>query len=148
MLSRNQVVTIRCPYSIVEQVKIFLCHLPGICSIALHHPNVIATTGVAGKGDVLSIRTKTRLNFKGQSTAQWFGFTARCRHDIDITQQVKRNLLPIRTYIKVHPRAFIRRKLNVLEAPDSMWIGNIPFLIVFLFSLFFLCSGNKQNTCE
>src|SRR5690606_15839682 len=76
MLTGHQVGAIRHPSGVIEQAEIFLGYLTGFAAVRLHHPDIVPTAGIAGKGDPLPIGTEPGLYFIRKAGSQGFGLTS------------------------------------------------------------------------
>ena len=76
MFTAKNIVSVYGPNRIVYQSKIFLGDLFGFGTVCIHHPNIIAPAGIAGKANMFSIRAVPRLHFKGMAAPYQGGSAA------------------------------------------------------------------------
>ena len=67
MFSAKNIVPVHGPYRIVYQSKVLFGDLFGIGTVCVHHPNIIAPTGITGEADVFAIWAISGLYFKGMA---------------------------------------------------------------------------------
>jgi hypothetical protein len=107
MFSAKYIVSVHRPDRIVYQSKIFLGNLFGFGTVGVHLPNIIASTGIAGKADVFAIRTIPGLHLIGMSAPNQGSSAPVDGHGIDIAQHIKNDLTAVRTYIQTYPGPFV-----------------------------------------
>ena len=144
-----QIISIRHPASIVYQSEIFFGYLFDIGAIRFHNPDIIATTSITSKRNMLSIWTKTRLDFKRNTRTKYFGISSCNWHAVNISQHIKNNRFPIWTNIKIHPSAFGSCKVLFFVVKAIAWFGNIPFgFFWFIFFLLSICKIRNERESE
>ena len=103
MLLGGDEAAIGAPAWLIEQAKILFAQLPLVRTVAVHDPDIVATTPVRGKGNARPIGRKARLCFKRQAFGYAGWRAASYGNDIDIAQQIERNRAAIGADVKVHP---------------------------------------------
>src|SRR5690606_10322590 len=126
-----------------SDLKIFLRYLTGFASICSHHPNIVAATGITGKGNILAVGAKPGLYLIRNAGAKRFGLAAYGGNGIYISQQIEYDGVTIRAYIQVDPSTFICGENMFFIIPAFSWVGHIPFV------RFVLCTyGDKTEKSQ
>src|SRR5579872_3291128 len=102
----NYIVPVRRPGGAGKVLIPLLRYLERIFFLRIDPPDIFRAAAVAGKKDLLSIRTPPRMGIKGDPPCQRSGLPSRYRYGIQVAHHVEYDGLTVRTDIQRGPCAF------------------------------------------
>ena len=126
--SHHDEAAVRRPRRLPGTQRLALEHRPRIRPVGVHQPEVVLSATVGNERDRRAVRREAGVEVHRYAAAlgQRNRLAARCRHPVDVSEQVEDDPFAIRGDIDRHPRAFAGGEFDLAGLPARG--GDVPIL--------------------